>query len=109
MKVLLHRIPFLLILLLHLFLIVVLPLKKIFLTQFYILRRVRSGIQCSILVPKLPGSIISLNILAQKPCAMSTMEVLQSFLMRSKNLLSSLDALDPKNSNTITFNVENYK
>ena len=40
---------------------------------------------------------------------MYTMEVLQSFPMRSKNVLSSLDALDPKNSNTITFNVENYK
>ena len=40
---------------------------------------------------------------------MSTMELLQSFPMRSKNVLSSLDALDPKNSNTITFNLENYK
>ena len=39
---------------------------------------------------------------------MSTLEVLQSFLALRKNLLSSLGALDLKNSTMITFNVDNY-
>ena len=47
--------------------------------------------------------------LAQEPCAMSTLEVLQSFLTQRKNLLTTLGALDLYNTNPIHFNVENYK
>ena len=46
--------------------------------------------------------------LAQEPCAMSTLEVLQSCPTQRKNLLTTLGALDPDNSNLIHFNVENY-
>ena len=47
--------------------------------------------------------------LVQAPCAMSTLEVLQSFPTQRKNLLSALGALYTKNSTLITFNMENYK
>ena len=47
--------------------------------------------------------------LAQAPCAMSTLEVLQSFPTPCKNLLTALGSLDPDNTNLIHFNVENYK
>ena len=47
--------------------------------------------------------------LAQEPCAMSTLEVLQSCPTQHKNLLIALGALDPNNTNLIHFNVENYK
>ena len=47
--------------------------------------------------------------LAQEPCAMSTLEVLQSCPTQRKNLLTALGALDPDNTNLIHFNVENYK
>ena len=47
--------------------------------------------------------------LAQAPCAMSTLEVLQSCPTQRKNLLTALGALDPDNTNLIHFNVENYK
>ena len=47
--------------------------------------------------------------LAQAPCAMSTLEVLQIFPTQHKNLLTALGALDPDNTNLIHFNVENYK
>ena len=47
--------------------------------------------------------------LAQEPCAMSTLEVLQSCPTQRKNLLTSLGALDPDNTNLIHFNVKNYK
>ena len=47
--------------------------------------------------------------LAQAPCTMSTLEVLQSFPTQRKNLLTMLGALDPNNTNLIHFNVENYK
>ena len=40
---------------------------------------------------------------------MSTLEVLQSCPTQRKNLLTSLGALDPDNTNLIHFNVENYK
>ena len=46
---------------------------------------------------------------AQAPCAMSTLEVLQSYPTQRKNLLTALGALDPDNTNLIHFNVENYK
>ena len=47
--------------------------------------------------------------ITQAPCAMSTLEVLQSFPTQCKNLLTALGALDPDNTNLIHFNVENYK
>ena len=47
--------------------------------------------------------------LAQAPCAMSPLEVLQSCPTQRKNLLTTLGALDPDNTNLIHFNVENYK
>ena len=47
--------------------------------------------------------------LAQEPCAMSTLEVLQSCPTQCKNLLTALGSLDPGNTNRIHFNVENYK
>ena len=47
--------------------------------------------------------------LAQAPCAMSTLEVLQSFPTQRKKLLIALGVLDPDNTNLIHFNVENYK
>ena len=47
--------------------------------------------------------------LAHTPCAMSTLEVLQSCPMQHKNLLTTLGELDPDNTNLIHFNVENYK
>ena len=40
---------------------------------------------------------------------MSTLEVLQSFLIQRKNMLMALGTLDPDNTNLIHFNVENYK
>ena len=40
---------------------------------------------------------------------MSTLEVLQSCPTQRKNLLTTLGALDPDNTNLIHFNVENYK
>ena len=40
---------------------------------------------------------------------MSTLEVLQSFPTKRKDLLTALGALDPDNTNLIDFNVENYK
>ena len=47
--------------------------------------------------------------LTQAPCAMSTLEVLQSCPTQCKNLLNVLGALEPDNTNLIHFNVENYK
>ena len=40
---------------------------------------------------------------------MSTLKLLQTCPTQHKNLFSSLGALYPKNPNTITFNVENFK
>ena len=47
--------------------------------------------------------------LSQAPCAMSTLEVLQSCPTQRKNLLTSLGELYLDNTNLIHFNVENYK
>ena len=47
--------------------------------------------------------------LTQAPCAMSTLEVLQSCPIERKNMLTTLEALDPDNTNLIHFNIENYK
>ena len=45
--------------------------------------------------------------LAQEPCVMSTLEVLQSCPTQRKNILTALGALDLDNSNLIHFNIEN--
>ena len=47
--------------------------------------------------------------LAHEPCAMSTLEVLQSCPTQCKNLLTTLGSLDPNNTNLIYFNPENHK
>ena len=46
---------------------------------------------------------------AQTPCAMSALEVLQSFPTQRKKLLTALGAMDPKNSNIITFKLDDFK
>ena len=46
--------------------------------------------------------------LAQEPCAMSTLEVLQSCPTQHKKLLTALRALDLENTNLIHFNVKYY-
>ena len=45
--------------------------------------------------------------LAQKPMAMSALEVLKTFPMQRKYLLAALGAMDPSDSKLITFNTEN--
>ena len=40
---------------------------------------------------------------------MSTLEVIQIFPIQRKNLLTTLGALDPDNTNLIHFNIEKYK
>ena len=47
--------------------------------------------------------------LAQEPCVMSTLEVLQSYPMQRKNLLTALGSLDPDNTNLIHYNPKNHK
>ena len=47
--------------------------------------------------------------LAQAPCAMSTLEVLQSCPTQRKNLLTALVSLERDNMNLIHFNLENHK
>ena len=47
--------------------------------------------------------------LAQAPYAMSTLEVVQTCPTQRKNLLSVLGAMDPENSNIITFKMKNFK
>ena len=47
--------------------------------------------------------------LAQAPCAMSTLEVLQTYPTQRKNLLSALGAIDLENSNIISFKLDDFK
>ena len=47
--------------------------------------------------------------MAQTPCAMLTLEVLQHCPSQRKTLLSSLEVVDPTNSNCITFNLDYFK
>jgi hypothetical protein len=47
--------------------------------------------------------------LAQAPCAMSSLEVLQHFPSQRRMLLAAIDAIDPESSNNITFNLDNFK
>ena len=47
--------------------------------------------------------------LAQSPCAMSALELLQSCLAQRSALLTAIGAIDPKNSLLITFDMTNFK
>ena len=47
--------------------------------------------------------------LAQSPCAMSALEVLQSCLAQRSALLTAIRAIDPKNYLLITFDMTNFK
>ena len=47
--------------------------------------------------------------LAQSPCAMSALEVLQSCPAQRSALLTAIGAVDPKNSLVITFDMYNFK
>ena len=47
--------------------------------------------------------------LAQEPCVMSNLEVLQTCPTQWKNLLTTLGAMDPKNINIITFKLDDFK
>jgi hypothetical protein len=47
--------------------------------------------------------------LAQAPCAMSTLEVLQHCPNQCRTLLSAIGAMDPEESNLITFNLDYFK
>jgi hypothetical protein len=50
-----------------------------------------------------------IEYLAQSPCAMSTLEVLQNFPSQRRTLLSAIGAMDPEESNLITFNMDYSK
>jgi hypothetical protein len=47
--------------------------------------------------------------LAQAPCAMSTLEVLQHCPNQRRTLLAAIGAFDPKSSNYLTFNLDNHQ
>ena len=47
--------------------------------------------------------------LSQEPYTMSDLEILQTYPTQRKNLLISLGAMDPKNSNIITFKLDDFK
>jgi hypothetical protein len=44
--------------------------------------------------------------LAQAPCVMSTLEVLQSFLVQCKELLTTIGGVDPSDTHLITFDLD---
>jgi len=45
--------------------------------------------------------------MAQTPCAMSTLEVLQHCTSQCRKLLAIIGTFDPESSNNITFNLDN--
>ena len=47
--------------------------------------------------------------LAQEPYFMSALEVLKTCRIQPKNLLTALGAMDPENSNIITFKLDDFK
>ena len=47
--------------------------------------------------------------MAQEPCAMSTLEVLQTRPTQRNNLLSVLRAMDPEHNNIIAFKLDDSK
>jgi hypothetical protein len=46
--------------------------------------------------------------LAQAPCVMSVLEVLQHYPCQRRTLLSTIGDVDPESSNNIMFNLDNY-
>ena len=51
----------------------------------------------------------NIEYLAQEPCAMPTLKVLKKCPTLCRNLLSTIDAVDPKTSNIIMFKLKNHK
>ena len=47
--------------------------------------------------------------LAQEPCAILTLKVLQMSLAQQRNLLSVLGAMAPKHNNIISFKLDDFK
>jgi hypothetical protein len=47
--------------------------------------------------------------LAQAFCTMSSLKVLQHFPSQHRNLLETIEAMDPESSNNITLNMDNFK
>jgi hypothetical protein len=47
--------------------------------------------------------------LAQAPCAMSTLEVLQDCPSQRRTLLAAIGAFDPESSNSLTFNLDDHQ
>jgi hypothetical protein len=50
-----------------------------------------------------------LEYLAQDPCAMSTLEVIWNCSSQHRTMFSTIEAMDPKESNLITFNLDYFK
>ena len=71
----------------------------------------KSTLQNSILNPNTRVSQYynRVEYLAQAPCAMSTLEVLQTCPTQRNNFLTSLGSLDPKNNNIIAFKLDDFK
>jgi hypothetical protein len=46
--------------------------------------------------------------MAQAPCAMSALEVLQQCPSQRRTLLAAIGIFDPESSNSITFNLDNF-
>jgi hypothetical protein len=47
--------------------------------------------------------------LAQEPCAMSALEVLQHCPSQHRTLLAAIDTFDPESSNNLTFNLDDHQ
>jgi hypothetical protein len=47
--------------------------------------------------------------LAQAPCAMSSLEVLQHCPSQRRTLLAAIGAFDPESSNNLTFNLDDHQ
>jgi hypothetical protein len=83
-------------------------LRKKNLTLYYIRPRVLFKVQ-----PLIPTLVLPItNIvedMAKAPCAMSSLKVLQNCPSQGRTLLEAIGVLDPESSNTITFNMDDYK
>jgi hypothetical protein len=79
-------------------------------TFYSILRPPKSTIHKSTLNPS-SCAAHNYNIfedLAQAPCAMSALEVLQHYPSQCRMILAAVGAVDPESSNHIMFNLDNY-
>jgi hypothetical protein len=47
--------------------------------------------------------------MAQAPCAMSALEVLQHYPSQRRTILEAIRDIDPESLNNITFNLDNFK